>query len=84
MLQVAGLINNIVAFISWDIHCLQMMYSEVAFGNSSSVENNTRSRLPSRLFFRSLWPCLLLTLPDTISKIKISKTCFNEDAQWSV
>ena len=54
MLQVAGLINNIVALISWNIHYLKMMYSEVAFGNSSSVKNNTQSRLPSRLFFRSL------------------------------
>ena len=39
------------------IQCLHLMYAEVAWilGNPSSVANNTRYRLPSRLSFRFLW-----------------------------
>ena len=33
-------------------------------GNSSSAVNNTRSRLPSRLFFRFLWLCCYLKYAD--------------------
>ena len=59
VLEEADHINNIVALVSGtfsnNIWCTWCNLDTSIFGNSSSIGNNTRSRLPSRLPFRFLW-----------------------------
>lgn len=71
-------------FMGCSLFTIDVFWGTSIFGNSSSSADDTQSRLSSRISFCSLWLCLLLTLPDRISLIKISKTCINEGAQWSV
>ena len=62
MLQEAGHIKNVVLLIFQRIQHLHLMYSEVVCVLVSSVthvqrQNNTWSRLPSRLSLRLFWLC---------------------------